>query len=187
MGRREIFILSEHTSFMEVDLSRAVRLISPRVTALITTIDKNGKVNAAPYSWIIPVSFQPPMICLMIGGKHKNTYKNIAETGEFVVNIVSEDFAQEAVDCEKTHNLESVGLNPIPSKIVKPPRVKQSRAVLECKLKQFFEPEGSDHIIVVGEVVAAESVGNLDNIRPLLHDSGEKFRTIGKEVQLKRR
>jgi flavin reductase (DIM6/NTAB) family NADH-FMN oxidoreductase RutF len=172
---------------MEVDLSHAVRLISPRVTALITTVDKNGRVNAAPYSWIIPVSFQPPMICLMIGGKHKNTYKNIVETGEFVVNIVSEDFGQHAIECEKTHSLEAVNLETVPSKAVKPPRVKQSRAILECKLKRFFEPEGSDHIIVMGEVVAAESMGDLDDIRPLLHDSGEKFRTIGKEIILKRK
>jgi len=73
------------------------------------------------------------------------------------------------------------------SKEVKVPRTKEARAVLECKVPRFLEYDG-DHIILVGEVVYSEAKkGGLDEIKPLLHDSGEKFRKIGKEIILKRR
>ena len=65
--------------------------------------------------------------------------------------------------------------------------IKEAKAVLECKVEQFIEVQG-DHIILVGKVLHAEVDGEgLDTINPLLHDSGKKFRTIGKEVILKRK
>ena len=72
------------------------------------------------------------------------------------------------------------------SKEIKVPRIKESKAVLECKVTRFLEYDG-DHIILVGRVVHAEAEeGGLDEINPLLHDSGEKFRNVGKEIILKR-
>ena len=60
-------------------------------------------------------------------------------------------------------------------------------AILECKVTRFLEYDG-DHLLLVGEVVYAEAEeGGLDEINPLFHDSGEKFRTIGKEIILKRK
>ena len=46
----------------EIPLEKAVGLIYPRITVLVTTKSKEGKANAAPYSWIAPVSFKPPML-----------------------------------------------------------------------------------------------------------------------------
>ena len=66
------------------------------------------------------------------------------------------------------------------------PRIKEARVILECKVSRFLEYEG-DHLILVGKVVHAEGEEGLDKINPLLHDSGEKFRTVGKEVMLKRK
>ncbi len=177
---------------MKVPLNSAVRLISPRVTALITTVDKQDRVNAAPYSWIYPISYNPPLVGVGVGGKHKHTYINAKETGEFAINIVSEDFAQQAVNCEEQHEpgedlLKKHGLRTTPPEKIKTPRVRESRAVLECRLKDIIEVEGSDHVILVGEVVAAESAGGLEEIRPLMHDSGKKFRSVGKEIVLNRR
>ena len=63
---------------------------------------------------------------------------------------------------------------------------KTSRIILESKVSRFLEYEG-DHLILVGEVAYAEGEEGLDKISPLLHDSGEKSRTIGKEVMLKRK
>ncbi len=69
---------------------------------------------------------------------------------------------------------------------MKVPRIREAKAVLECRVTKFLEYDG-DHIILVGGVVHAEAEeGGLDKINPLLHDSGEKFRNVGKEIILKR-
>ena len=176
---------------VEVSLSKAVRLISPRLTVLINTVDEKGELNSSPYSWIFPLSFNPPLIGVGIGGKHKLSFINSRETGEFVVCVVSEHFGQEAVCCEKSHKngdrlWEKHGLHMEKSEKVRVPRIKEAKAVLECKVTQFLEYSG-DHIILVGEVVYAEAEEDgLDAINPLLHDSGEKFRSVGREIILKR-
>lgn len=175
-----------------VPLSSAVRLISPRLTVLVNTLDEKGKLNSSPYSWVYPLSSDPPLVGVGVGGKHKLTYINSKRTGEFVLCIVSEDFGQRAVSCEEIHRpgdklWEKQGLHARESKKVSVPRIEEAKAVLECKVKQFVELDG-DHVILVGEVVHAETEeGGLDNIRPLLHDSEERFRIIGKEIILKRR
>jgi flavin reductase (DIM6/NTAB) family NADH-FMN oxidoreductase RutF len=176
---------------IEIPLSKSVRLISPRLTVLVNTIDQDGELNSSPYSWIFPLSFNPPLIGVGIGSKHKLSYINSKRTGEFVVCIVSPIFGQQAVNCEESHKpgdklWEKHGLQIEKSVNVIVPRIKEAKAVLECKVKKILEYEG-DHIILVGEVVHAEAEeGGLDKINPLLHDSGEKFRNIGKEIILKR-
>ena len=175
---------------IEVHLSKAVRIISPRVTALVNTLDEKGELNSSPYSWIFPLSFNPPLVGVGIGGKQKYTYINSKRTGEFVICIVSIDFGQRAVNCEHDHSpgdrlWTEQGLHIKESKKVNVPRIKESTAVLECKVNQFVELPG-DHEILVGEVVYAESAEKLDRIKPLLHDSGERFRTIGSEIILQR-
>jgi flavin reductase (DIM6/NTAB) family NADH-FMN oxidoreductase RutF len=175
----------------KVPLTSAIRLITPRLTVLITTLDKGGTVNVAPYSWVAPVSFNPPLIYLGIGNKRKHTYINAKATGEFVVNVVSEDFGKQAVDCAESHELgedllAKHGLHSAPSKNIKTPRVKESKAVLECTVKDIIEIPDSDHVLVIGEVVKAESIDRIENIKPLMHDSGESFRGLGKEIIIER-
>ena len=176
---------------IEIPFSKYVKLISPRLTVLINTLDKKGKLNSSPYSWIFPLSFAPPLIGVSIGGKHKLSYVNSKSSGEFVVCVVSKYFGQQAVNCEGNHEpgdklWEKNGLNIEKSKVVKIPRIKESKAVLECKVSRFLEYGGS-HLVLVGEVVHAEAEEDLDKIDPLLHDSGEKFRTIGEEIILNRK
>jgi len=176
---------------IEVPIANAIRLISPRLTVLVNTVDEKGELNSSPYSWIYPLSSNPPLIGVGIGGTHKFSYINSKRTGEFVVCIVSEDFGQQAVNCEAAHKpgdklWERQGLHAEKSKKVNVPRIQEAKAILECKLKQFLELNG-DHLILVGEVLHAETQeGGIDNIRPLLHDTGEKFRTIGRQLVLSR-
>ena len=176
---------------IRISLPNSVKIISPRLTALVNTLDDEGELNSSPYSWIFPLSFNPPLIGVGIGGKHKLSYINSKKTGEFVVCVVSEDFGQQAVSCEKSHEpgdklWEKHGLHIEKSREVKVPRIKEAKAVLECRVTQFLEYDG-DHIILVGKVVYAEAEeGGIDKINPLLHDSGEKFRNVGKEIILKR-
>jgi len=177
---------------LEIPLSRIVRLISPRLTVLVNTLDEKGELNSSPYSWVYPLSFDPPLIGVGIGGKHKFTYINSKRTGEFVVCIVSESFGQQAVNCEESHKpgdklWAKQGLHLEESKKVDVPRIKESKAILECGVEQFVKLKG-DHLILVGKVLHAEVENEgLDNIKPLLHDAGGKFRSIGKEILLIRK
>jgi flavin reductase (DIM6/NTAB) family NADH-FMN oxidoreductase RutF len=177
---------------MEVPLLKTIKLISPRLTVLINTLDEKGELNSSPYSWIFPLSSNPPLIGVGIGGKHKLSYINSKRTGEFVVCIVSVDFGRQAINCEASHKpgdklWEKQGFHTEESEKVSVPKIREARAILECKVKRFIELDG-DHIILVGEVVHALAEGEeLDKLKPLLHDSGEKFRTIGKEIILRRK
>jgi flavin reductase (DIM6/NTAB) family NADH-FMN oxidoreductase RutF len=176
---------------IEIPLPRATSLISPRLTVLVNTTDEMGELNSSPYSWVFPLSFNPPLIGIGIGGKTKHSHLNAKRTGEFVVCVVSADFSQQAVNCEAQHGAgdklwKKQGLHTQKSKKVAVPRIKEARAILECKTTKFLE-YGGDHIILVGEVLHAEAEERLEERNPLLHDSGEKFRVIGEQIPLKRR
>jgi flavin reductase (DIM6/NTAB) family NADH-FMN oxidoreductase RutF len=159
---------------------------------LVNTLDENGELNSSPYSWVFPLSVTPPLLGVGVGGKQKFTYINSKRTGEFVVCVVSEDFGQRAVNCEELHkpgdNLwQKQGFHAERSKKVNVPRIREARAVLECKVSQFVELNGGG-LILVGEVLHAETEeGGLDKTRPLLHVSADRFRSIGKEIVLERR
>ena len=180
---------------MEIDAKNAVKLLSPRLFALITTTSEDSSTNASPYSWVFPFSFSPPM--LMIGtSKGKHTQENAEREGEFVVNLVSEDFGQKACDLEALHGenqLDWVGLEEIDSKKVKVKGVKEARIRLECKLIETIEPKKGDHVFLVGEIVSAEcsemseAFPDLDKLNLLMHVSGPEFRKIGEKVALERK
>ncbi len=142
-----------------------VGIIVPRPIAFVSTINADGNRNLAPFSFFTAISANPPVICFspMIrgtDGKKKDTLNNIEATKEFVVNIVSEDFAEKMNICSGEYPaqvdefLESQ-LTPIPSDIVKPPRVKESRINMECKLVQIVHvsPKPLGGSIVLGEVL----------------------------------
>jgi flavin reductase (DIM6/NTAB) family NADH-FMN oxidoreductase RutF len=146
---------------IEIPLSKSVKLVSPRLTVLVNTLDEEGELNSSPYSWIFPLSFNPPLIGVGIGSKLKLSYVNAKRSGEFVVCVVSVNFGQQAVSCEEGHKpgdklWEEQGLHMEKSEKVKVPRIKEARAVLECKVTQFLEYDG-DHVVLVGEVVHAEA------------------------------
>jgi flavin reductase (DIM6/NTAB) family NADH-FMN oxidoreductase RutF len=174
---------------IDIPLSKATSLISPRLTVLVNTIDAKGKLNSSPYSWVFPLSFSPPLIGVSIG-KNKQSLLNAQRNGEFVVCVVSPDFGEQAVNCEQKHVpgdelWRKEGLNSEGSEKVTVPRLRESRAFLECKATKFLEYDG-DHVILVGEVLHAQAESTLEEIDPLLHSSGEKFRRIGEEIFLKR-
>lgn len=176
---------------IDVPLSKATSLISPRLTVLVNTIDEKGILNSSPYSWVFPLSFVPPLVGVSIGGKDKQTYINAKRKGEFALCVVSPDFGQQAVSCELKHGpgdslWRKYGLHSEESKEIAVPRIKESRAILECKTTKFLEYDG-DHVILVGEVVCAQAEATLEEIDPLLHNQGEKFRKIGEEIILSRR
>ena len=142
-----------------------VGVILPRPIAFVSTISLDGVANLAPFSFFTAVCPKPPVVCFcnsirVRDGSKKDTLRNVEAVGEFVINVVSEDFAQQMVACSGDYppnvsEFDVSGLTPIPSDLVKPPRVKESRVQMECRLLQVVtvstEPGGGS--LVMGEVV----------------------------------
>lgn len=116
-------------------------LVTPRPIALVTTISADGRVNAAPFSFFNLLGVDPPICAFAPGdrddGTPKDTALNIRATGEFVVNLVDEAIAGAMNQCAASLpfgecELSRAGLGTMPSSLVKPPRIAESPASLEC-------------------------------------------------------
>ncbi len=173
----------------EIDLKQAARLLFPRPTVLVSTKSPSGNTNAAPYSWVAPVSFDPPMLYIGIQRRETLTVKNIRATKEFVVNVATKDWVQEAVNCEAKdpEKVEKSGVKFKESKKVKAPTAEQAKIVLECKLKDIIKTGNADHFLIVGEIVHAEKSPELKNQEMAMHLSGNLFTGPGPEYQVKRK
>lgn len=171
--------------FEEIDNKSAYRVLAPRPTIIVTTVNRKGEVNAAPFSFTMPVSMDPPLIAFASVTSH-HTYKNIKETGEFVVNIPNEDILKELwITAEKfpedVNEIEKAGLTQIPSKKVTPPKIEECIASIECKVKWI--KKAGDHDIIFGESVQVEVQENtlkdglldVENVKPVLHLGGVNF------------
>ncbi|MFA5123454.1 flavin reductase family protein [Zavarzinia sp.] len=140
-----------------------VGIVVPRPIAWVTTLDAQGRINAAPFSFFNVLSSEPPIVALGIGqrddGTAKDSAANIMASGEFTVNIVSnvlvEAMTVTAITFPPgTDELAEAGLTPAPGFKVACPYIKEARAALECRLFQTVPlPGGRD--IILGEVVAA--------------------------------
>jgi len=123
-------------------------IIVPRPIAWISTVSRDGIYNLAPFSYFAGISSEPPLLLVSIGSKSpgikKDTWKNIEETGEFVINMVTEDILEKMNQTSLPYESEvdefrEAGLTPIPSSVVKPPRVKESPVNIECRRFQIIE------------------------------------------------
>jgi flavin reductase (DIM6/NTAB) family NADH-FMN oxidoreductase RutF len=140
-------------------------IIVPRPIAFVSTIDAAGIGNLAPFSYFTACSSDPPVVCFCTTVRsgpqpYAHTLRNIQATGEFVVNIVSEEFAAQMNACAaevppEVDEFEISGLTPIASDLVKPPRLAESKVHMECRLHQIVhvsdKPRGG--ILILGEVV----------------------------------
>jgi flavin reductase (DIM6/NTAB) family NADH-FMN oxidoreductase RutF len=139
-----------------------VSTVVPRPIAWVVTQDASGVLNAAPYSFFNVFANDPPVLCIGIGGRKpgdaKDTGANIRVTGEFVVNLVSEDTARKmnvtAIDFPpEIDEIRQAGLTTAPSTKVKPPRIAESPVALECERFATLEIN-NDRALVLGRVVA---------------------------------
>lgn len=155
---------------MELDFTTATPLerykiltavVVPRPIAWITTLDRQGTINAAPFSFFNAVGADPALVAIGIGnrsrGLPKDTVLNIRETGEFVINLVTDSnaAAMNVTAAEFAHGvneLEMAGLTTVPSTKVRPPRIAESPVHLECREVQTIEIGRSR--ILIGEVIA---------------------------------
>jgi flavin reductase (DIM6/NTAB) family NADH-FMN oxidoreductase RutF len=139
-----------------------ISTIVPRPIAWVTTQDLDGSVNAAPFSFFNCVSGDPPVVCFGIGGRApgdaKDTGGNIRRTGQFVVNLVSYQLAQQmnvtAIEFGKeVDELAQAGLTTAPSVRVRPPRIAEAPVSIECERLVIVEV-GVDRAVILGRVVA---------------------------------
>jgi flavin reductase (DIM6/NTAB) family NADH-FMN oxidoreductase RutF len=153
--------------------------ILPRPIAWVATINEKGQTNLAPFSFFTGITAEPMSVCFAPvndrHGKEKDTLVNIRATKQFVVNLASEDTAKQMNETSAAYpygvsEFEKVGLTPVKSLKVKPPRVKESKIAMECELIQIVHlsegPLGGN--LVIGKVVmfhADDAVWNGGSLR----------------------
>jgi flavin reductase (DIM6/NTAB) family NADH-FMN oxidoreductase RutF len=139
-----------------------VSTVVPRPIAWVVTLDLEGRVNAAPFSFFNAVSQDPPILVIGVGGRTpgqtKDTATNIRHTPEFVVNLVNEESAAAMVVTAiewgpEVRELDEAGLSTLASEKVKPPRIAESPVAFEC-VKHATVELGVNRSVVFGRVVA---------------------------------
>ena len=153
--------------------------VIPRPIAWVSSINREGQVNLAPFSFFTGVSYAPPVVAFSVmnraDGTEKDTLVNIRQVGEFVIHIVS---------VEHLHSMEVTagpipygadesmvsGIYLLPSKTIKPYRIQEAKVAFECTLEK---------IVCVGEGPCA---GNLILGRIQLAHIQDDILVNGREV-----
>lgn len=160
-------------------------VIVPRPIAWVTTVGPEGGVNAAPFSFFNVMGSDPPVVVIGIGdreGEAKDTARNIATTREFVINLVDERTVAAMNESAGDYpygvdELARAGLTAVPSSSVRPPRIAESPAHLECREVSTMTLGRTR--IVVGEVIEMHIREDLVD-REKLRIHGEQLHAIGR-------
>jgi flavin reductase (DIM6/NTAB) family NADH-FMN oxidoreductase RutF len=150
--------------------------VTPRPIALVTTVDLEGRINAAPFSFFNCLSADPPILALGVENhpdmSFKDTALNIRLTEVFTVNIVSHAIAEAMHICAvpftpERDELKAAGLTAMPGERVASPWIKQAPAAFECRRHVTLEL-GKSRQIILGEIVFAHyqrDVIDVDHMR----------------------
>ncbi|MFA5764297.1 MAG: flavin reductase family protein [archaeon] len=138
-----------------MDIKEALKLFPPRIVVLISTVDKDGNQNIAPHSEFINL-YEEDRFLVVIDKTH-DTYKNILETGEFVVALPTIDIAKSISICGKSFEkgvseFNHASLTPLKANKVCAPLVKECVANFECELYKEYETLDNGAIII-GKVI----------------------------------
>ena len=136
-------------------------LVAPRPIGWISSLNRQGQVNLAPYSYFNAVSNDPHVVVFGSQGR-KDSQRNIEETGEFVCNLATWGLREamnqtSAMVASEVDEMALAGLEPAPSRMVGPPRVAASPVALECRYMQTVhlpvKPGFGENSVIFGEVV----------------------------------
>lgn len=180
-----------------------ISTVTPRPIAWVSSMGADGSTNLAPFSFFNAVAGSPPTLMISIGqrrGGMKDTLRNIQETGEFVVNIVSEELIQQmnVSSGELDYGVDefvAAGLEKAASIDVRPPRVAAAKAAMECVLSQVIPIPESTYTLVLGRVVRyhireglLRPRGLVDNalLRPVGRLGGDEYVLFGEVITLPR-
>ena len=146
--------------------------VAPRPIAWVSTLSASGQPNLAPFSFFNAVCIDPPLLAFAPGhrqpkqpdshhGDPKDTLRNVRETKEFTINVVTYALAEAmnvtSGDYDATVNeFELAKVTPLPSNLVRPPRVAESPVSFECRLHRIldFSPAPTSSSLVIGQVVS---------------------------------
>jgi flavin reductase (DIM6/NTAB) family NADH-FMN oxidoreductase RutF len=138
-------------------------IVAPRPIAWVSTISLEGVPNLAPFSFFNAVAGFPPTIMFSVSyrrrePREKDTLRNVRQVGEFVCHIVDEALAdamaRSAMDWPAdVDEMKEVGLTAVPSTDIRPPRVAEAPAAMECQVTQIIPVEGATNVMVLGQVL----------------------------------
>jgi flavin reductase (DIM6/NTAB) family NADH-FMN oxidoreductase RutF len=146
--------------------------VAPRPIAWVSTLSASGQPNLAPFSFFNAMCVDPPLLGFAPGlrpptqadashGEPKDTLRNIRETKEFVVNVVTYELLQQMNVTSgeydpSVNEFELAKVTPAPSRLVRPARVAESPVSFECKLHQIldFSPAPTSSSLVIGKIVS---------------------------------
>ena len=181
--------------------------VIPRPIGWISSISADGVLNLAPFSFFNAIGDDPPHVMfstVRTNHKNKDTLDNILATGEFVVNMVTEELVEQmnmtsqVIPADESE-FELAGLTPIASIKVRPPRVGESLITMECELVHHYSLEGHKFggaTVIIGRVVmfhVDEGVLlddfkiNLDTYRPVARLAGSNYCGLGEVFSVKRK
>ena len=180
--------------------------VIPRPIGWISSLSPDGIPNLAPFSYFNIVGDDPPHVMfstVRTHGSSKDTLNNVMATGEFVVNLVTEEIVGAMNTTSQpvapdVNELELAGLTPVPSDIVKPFRVGESAINFECKLVHHYELEGHQKggaVMMVGRILRfhfADGLVNdkfhidMDRYKPVARLAGSNYAGLGEIFSIKR-
>jgi len=182
--------------------------IIPRPIALVTTLSKDGVLNAAPFSYFSIVAFQPPLVSVSVQrnkGAMKDTARNAMDTGAFVVHIVDESNVHAANQASASlppdqSEIEIAGLTPVASEAVAVPGVREAKIRMECVLERSVSLGGDGSVpacdLLIGRVVRFHFADDVydnasghvwaDKLNPVSRLGGNFYATLGKQFALER-
>jgi flavin reductase (DIM6/NTAB) family NADH-FMN oxidoreductase RutF len=177
---------------MKINPEKWYKLLVPRPAVLVSSISPQGISNAAPFSFVMPVSMDPPLIAFACAPDH-DTAKNIVKTKEFVVNVPGRNILKKLWVCKKdfpyeVNEIEKAKLTELKSSKIKAKRIKECIAHFECRLLKV--QKAGDHQLIIGKVVEAsvddrffkKGKYQLKQAAPLLHIGAEEFGLLGRVV-----
>jgi flavin reductase (DIM6/NTAB) family NADH-FMN oxidoreductase RutF len=138
-------------------------IVAPRPIGWVSSIDPDGRVNLAPYSFFNAFCEAPPIVGYSSGGR-KDSQRNVEATGEFVFNLATSRHARamnltSAPYPHGVNEFEAAGLAAAPSRLVKPPRVADAPAALECKLLLVLPLKDLDGRLTASTLILGQVVG----------------------------
>ena len=178
-------------------------LVIPRPIAWVSTIGADGTPNLAPFSFFNAVAGNPPTLMVSIGqrqGRPKDTLRNVQETGEFAVHIVSEDLAQQMNLSAGEYPYEVdefhlAGLEYAACVDIRPPRIAAARAAFECRLTQTILVQDSTYTMILGQVLRCHvgrellrpnGQADANLLRPLARLGGTEYTTLAPAFTMER-
>jgi len=156
---------------MRVPVRNYHRLLSPRVAALVTALDRNKKPNTMVAAWHSPISNRPPILSVAISPL-RYTHQLILEASEFTVCIPPKSMLRqvEAAGASSGKNSDKSALfNYLPAHKIRAPVIQGSLGAIECTLNRALEV--GDHSVIFGNVVncSSDALGDIWEASPLLH------------------